>query len=152
MLERSAVPALDVAVVDAIVTDPALAAILSSGGTRPALDGIHSLQAPAGTQPFYLTLGDGSETGFRTFARSGNLTALTLHLWSGYADRAEITAVYAELRRVLDGTRLLLEEHETVRGRLELVTILAEPPGGTTGVRSHGVARYTVTSQVGAPV
>lgn len=137
MRESAAWP-IDVAVDTAILADAQVSAVLKG-------DKVYSLVAKQGAMLPYIVLGDSAETAFRTFGRAGNDGALTMHIWG--TDKRQVLTIHAHLVRILDGARLAVAGHEMVRGRVELVTVLADEDGKAM----HGVARYTPMTQVGAP-
>ncbi len=141
-MTASATWPLSKAIDAAIKADAPILALLNAA--RP----VHSGQPPAGSTLDYLVLSDSSETPWLHMnGLGGNEGGETLLIWTADLSRKKGLLVYAELRRLLDGTALTLDGHRMVRGRLALVTTYTDD--GTPAARAT-VVSYTVLSTVGA--
>lgn len=142
MSESAAWP-IDVALEAALGADAALIALLNPGGGDAVK--VYNGKAPQETGEPYLVLGDTAEDRANTFGRAGNSGEQTIDIWcpAGEGFR-RVKQIYGEMKRILDGKRLVLDGHTMVLGALRLVTILNDPSGS-----AHGVAFYSARTQNG---
>ncbi|MBA2458726.1 MAG: DUF3168 domain-containing protein [Gemmatimonadales bacterium] len=130
----------------------ALAATIQGDATILALlnavKPVHSGKPPGGAALDYIVLLDSSESRWMHMnGQGGNEGGETLTIWTTDLSLRKGKLIYAELRRLLDGTTLALDGHTMVRGELRLVTTYTDdgnPPARAT------VVGYTVLSKVGA--
>ena len=140
----------------------ALEATLTGDVTLAAMlvgDGVFARRAPDGTplnaaggRVGYIVLGSSSEddsgdfgrVSASHFGRDGTSNRETLHIWSD--NIADAKAIYAEVERLLDRTRLTLDGHTMVHGRLSYLTDLTDPDGAAVQI----IARYRAWALEGA--
>ncbi len=131
----SAAADLQVALVDAMVGDSVLAALLSG-------DKVYSLRVPETTPPVprpYIVLGSSLEIPNEAFGRHGVSNDETGHIWGAKQDKMEVLGIYRELARVLRAP-LTVGGFEAYLPSIRLVTVLSDPDDGL----AHLVFQYTV--------
>lgn len=131
----SVLPPLFTALADVINADSVLSGLLQGGQ-------VYSLTAPRDAAPPYIVLGDTSAAGFSVMHQAGEASAVTLHLWSGRDDQAQLLLIYAALFRVLHLKPLPIAGHAHCTGALELIITMLDP----SGELSHAVAKYRTQS------
>lgn len=128
----------------------AIATLLKGDVDLSALIGgrVYSLMAPEDAPLDYVVLGSTDESAWDAFMRRGAATGIMIDVYSQDGETINgMAAIYGRVRKLLHGTRLVLEGHVHVTGRLELIDVIPDPP--TRG--THGVLRYTAASKP-APV
>lgn len=144
MARTSVLWPIDVAIASTVESDVTLGALLSAYAGVPA---IFSARAPADANYPRIVIADSSEGSSATFGRSGNEVTVTLHIWSKVMGRQEVLQVYERLVALLDGQMLVVTGHLVYRGRVRLVTILADP----SEPLMHGVVEFSAITGVVLP-
>jgi len=91
------------------------------------ITGVFDEKAPDG-QPFdYLTIGSATSTPQGAHDRFGARTTVTLHAWSTYAGRRQVTSIASDLLRLLDHQTLQLDGHNTIVVRHEQTVTVPDP-------------------------
>lgn len=130
MTGSSALHPLFIAIAAALNADTAFDAVMTGR--------VFSLTAPRGAVMPYLVLGDVNTTGFSVFARAGESSAITMHLWFASQDSSELLSLYGEMHRVLNLKPLLLPNHIVCTGELRFITVTPDSDGES----AHGVLQY----------
>lgn len=133
---RSAMAPLQVAIDTALQLAPTFTAIFG--------DRVYSLgTVPKDPPTSYVELGESAERSAGVFMQGGNTSEETLTLVTERrAGKMGSGLALAALVDALDGRRLTIDGHRMLSGRVELVTVFADPD--TAHMRT--VCRYTVVS------
>lgn len=135
MSASSAAWPLEVALATAITADAGCQAVLD--GDRVYNEG----EVPRDAAPArYLTIGAASEEHPAVFRRTRSAGTVLLHCWG--RNKQDVLAIYAALVPVLQGTTLAVTGHRQIKGRLQLITTMADPAGGL-----HAVVRYDTLTE-----
>lgn len=129
-MSQSAIIPLQVALDAVILGDATLAAML--GGAK-----VYSLRAPEDDAVFaggkgYIILGQSVETPVPNFdgpARSGDSGIETITVWSNDVSKKTVGDIAAELKRLLNGTDLVVAGRSFCYGAFNIVALDLDPSG-----------------------
>jgi hypothetical protein len=135
-MARSAVNALESAVVSALKLNATLVGLVGASG-------FYNGSAPTTAAYPHIVLGDASEVDLKWFqTKIGKRVVLTGHIWTltygGVVGKSQAMSIYEQLETTLNGTTLVVTSQTMLRGSCNLVSVVPDP----NGKLMHGVFRY----------
>jgi hypothetical protein len=118
--------------------------LLSGDGALNALvNGVYDLQVPESAVPSfpYVVVGEANEIADNRHDRLGRRVSVTIHAYSRYRGRKEVTEIMDRINTLVEGKSLAIPGGgwHCVTCFLESAIVLEEDVG-----QSHGVLRYSV--------
>lgn len=115
-----------------------------TGGTPLAADITGVFDHTPEKQPFpYVTIGAFTSVPQGAHDRFGARSTVTLHIWSTYHGRAEVSGITDHLMRLLDHQPLDIDGHDTVVVRHEQTVDVPDPDPDIT----HRAVRFSVDTE-----
>ena len=124
------------AIYNRLTADPAL---------NDDITGVYD-HVPEGTAFPYITIGDVTVTPAGAHDRFGARSTVTLHAWSTFLGRQEITTLVGHLMRLFDHQPLSIDGHATVVVAHEQTVTLRE----TDPDIRHAAVRFSLTTELQA--
>ena len=101
---------------------------------------------PEGTAFPYITIGNVTVSRWGAHDRFGARSTVTVHVWSAFLGREEVSRLVDHLMRLLDHQPLTIDGHATVSVRHEQTVMLRQ----TDPDVRHAAVRFAVTTELQA--